>query len=95
MPRKSEGRLPPKDDECAVLGGMFRIERERAGLTLSSLEKATGICVMTLRRHEAGNLMMRTDDLTRSARALNVDPALLFPPNNGDGQNGNAPAAKR
>lgn len=78
MPRRSEGRLPPKDSQCADLGHRFRSTRERRGLTLSAVAAGTELCVNTIRRHEAGNMMLRSDDLLRAAVALGVTAAELL-----------------
>jgi transcriptional regulator with XRE-family HTH domain len=78
MPRRSEGKLPPKNDHCQALGRLFRDYRERRKLTLRQLANGVGLCEFTLRRHEAGNMMLRTDDLEHAAGIMGIDAAHLL-----------------
>lgn len=68
----SKGALRPKDDRCAALGRQFRSTREAAGLTLRALAPSVGVCFYTIRKHEAGMMMLRIDDLIRAAEAMRV-----------------------
>lgn len=78
MPRQSEGAMPPKNDHCLALGRLFRDRREQRKISLHVMSRAIGLCVNTIRRHEAGNMMLRVDDLEHAAGILGVDPARLL-----------------
>lgn len=78
MPRQSEGKLPPSSSMNAALGRRLRSLREGAGMSLRQFASSVGVCVNTVRRHEAGNMMLRADDLISAADALRVRPAALL-----------------
>lgn len=62
--------LKPQDATSARLGRQFRAIREMRGLGLRPLALEMGITFFCIRRHEAGTLMLRTDDLVKAAKAL-------------------------
>jgi hypothetical protein len=73
------GALQPKDELSRRLGEQFKRVRQRSGLTLRSVSLATGHgrYVYLIRRHEAGSLTLRADDLVKAAHHMGVDPAEL------------------
>lgn len=67
----------PKGDLEAKLGAQFRDTRRARGVWLRPLSKLLGVSVNTVRWHEAGARMMRTDDIVRAAEIIGVSPADL------------------
>jgi transcriptional regulator with XRE-family HTH domain len=64
----------------AAIGERLKRERTAKGVSLRELERRIGLTYFTIRRHEAGEMMMRTDDLMRAAEALQCAPSALYVP---------------
>jgi ribosome-binding protein aMBF1 (putative translation factor) len=77
---KREPVLKPLNPTTERLGQQFRAIREMRGLGLRPLASMISITPFCIRRHEAGSMMFRTDDLIRAAEALNVNPCDLTEP---------------
>ncbi|CAB4130394.1 HTH_XRE domain containing protein [uncultured Caudovirales phage] len=60
------------------MGALFRAERRRNRVWLKDMAKALGVSVNTIRWHENGARMMRSDLLVRAAEIMGVDPAILL-----------------
>lgn len=75
---KSKGALQPQDELSRRLGAQFRRIRESRGMGLRPLAAKIDRCYFLLRRHEAGAVMLRSDDLFRAAQALEVRPSELL-----------------
>jgi transcriptional regulator with XRE-family HTH domain len=76
-PRESY-QLTAKSEWHQRLGQRFRREREKRDVTLRAIAESIGCCSFTLRRHEAGEMMLRTDDLVKAAEAIGVEPTALL-----------------
>ena len=74
----NRGALAARDDLTKRLGEQFRLIRESREVGLRPLAAQIGITVYCIRRHEAGTMMLRTDDLYKAAKALRVRPAELL-----------------
>lgn len=68
----------PKGDLEALLGVAFRNARRSRAVWLRDLAKVLGVSVNTIRWHESGARMMRTDLLVKAAQHLNVEPSVLL-----------------
>ena len=68
--------IPAGEVEVA-LGRRFREVRKRQKVRLMDLADALSCSVNTIRWHEAGARMLRTDDLVRCARVMGVEPSEL------------------
>lgn len=73
MTTRPEARGPLE----AALGARFRAVRKAHKVTLHDLANGLGCSVNTVRWHEAGARMMRTDDIVRAADIIGCDAALL------------------
>lgn len=62
----------------AALGARFRAIREGKKIFLRDMARRMGVCINTIRWHEAGARMMRADDLVEAARVLQVEPCALI-----------------
>lgn len=60
-----------------ALGVLFREVRKRQKIRLIDLSEGLGCSVNTIRWHEAGARMLRTDDLVRCANIMGVEASLL------------------
>lgn len=67
----------PAGEVEVSLGRRFREVRKRQKVRLLDLSQALGCSINTVRWHEAGARMLRTDDLVRCAGVMGVDPAEL------------------
>lgn len=67
----------PAGEVEQALGRRFREVRKRQKVRLLDLSQALGCSINTVRWHEAGARMLRTDDLIRCAGVMGVDPAEL------------------
>lgn len=67
----------PAGDVEAALGARFREVRKRQKVRLLDLSEGLSCSVNTIRWHEAGARMLRTDDLVRCANIMGVDPSEL------------------
>jgi transcriptional regulator with XRE-family HTH domain len=76
------GRTKPvaKNIDAAALGARLRIEREAHGITLSDLALALGVSINTIRWHESGARMMRSDEVAMAAKVLRLDAGDLMVP---------------
>lgn len=74
----NRGALVAQDELSKKLGDQFRRIRESRQVGLRPLAADIGITVYCIRRHEAGRMMLRSDDLFRAAKALRVRPAELL-----------------
>lgn len=61
-----------------ALGRRFREARQRHGVPLSVLATRLGLCVNTIRWHEAGDRMLRTDQLVAAAAIIGCEPIDLI-----------------
>lgn len=68
--------VPAGDVELA-LGRKFREIRKRQKVRLMDIADGLSCSINTIRWHEAGARMLRTDDLVRCARIMGVDPSEL------------------
>lgn len=68
MPTKPEAKSP----DAARLGEQFRAVRKRQKITLKDLAAQMNVSVNTIRWHEAGDRMLRTDQISEAARCLGV-----------------------
>lgn len=60
-----------------ALGDRFREVRKRQKIRLLDLSEGLGCSVNTIRWHEAGARMLRTDDLVRCADIMGIDVSML------------------
>lgn len=67
----------PAGDVEVALGRRFREVRKRQKVRLTDLAEGLGCSINTVRWHEAGARMLRTDDLVRCATIMGVEPAEL------------------
>lgn len=70
--------LKPQDVLSQRLGAQFRMLREQSGLSLRDLSARMGLSLWCIRRHEAGTLMLRADQLFRAATHFKVRPTELL-----------------
>lgn len=63
-----------------ALGWSMRRYREAYGMTQPQLAAALGRSINTLRKHEAGERMLRVDDLVRAAEVLGCQREYLIYP---------------
>lgn len=75
---RTDYRLKPQSDWHAALGNRLKRERKARRLTLRFVAERVGVCEFTVRRHEAGEMMLRSDDLLRAASALGVSATELL-----------------
>lgn len=68
----------PKGELEAALGAQFRETRRGREIWLRDLSKKLGVSVNTVRWHEAGARMMRTDLVVRAAAIIGVSPSQLI-----------------
>jgi transcriptional regulator with XRE-family HTH domain len=66
-----------KGDLEAALGAQFRDTRRANQVWLRDLSKKLGVSVNTVRWHEAGARMMRTDLIVRAAEIIGVPASEL------------------
>lgn len=78
MRRRQSFALKPRDRLSERLGAQFRSLREAAGVSLRDLSDLMGVSLWCIRRHEAGEIMLRTDQLFRAAEHLKVRPTELL-----------------
>jgi hypothetical protein len=74
---RSSHKLEAKSDETALLGAQFRRYREAQRVSLETVAKAVGKTIWCIRRHEAGEMMLRLDEVYAAARAMDVAPVHL------------------
>jgi transcriptional regulator with XRE-family HTH domain len=60
------------------IGERFRLLRKAAGITLKQFGDSVGMSVNTIRAHESGRCLFRTDDLIIAAKAIGCDPSMLL-----------------
>lgn len=70
-------RPVPAGEVEVALGRRFREVRKRQNVRLVDVATSLGCSINTVRWHEAGARMLRTDDLVRCAVIMGVDPAEL------------------
>jgi transcriptional regulator with XRE-family HTH domain len=70
-------RPEPRGAVEAALGARFRLMRRQQKVSLLAVAQGLGCSINTVRWHEAGARMLRTDDLVRAALIIGVDPAEL------------------
>ena len=68
----------PKGRLEHALGEQFRLVRRQQGVWLRDLSRTLGVSVNTIRWHEAGARMLRTDTLVRAAHLMGVQPTDLI-----------------
>lgn len=68
----------PKSPLHFALGQQFQKVRRECQVWQPDLAKAIGCSINTIRWHEMGIRMLRTDMLYKAARAMNVDPSTLM-----------------
>jgi transcriptional regulator with XRE-family HTH domain len=68
----------PEIDDYAPISGTVQALRQRAGLTLSELSKASGISASALSKIENGQMSPTYDTMIRLAKGLDVDMPELF-----------------
>lgn len=68
----------PKGDLQARLGERFRAVRRSRGVWLRDMASALRCSVNTVRWHENGARMFRTDTIVMAAEYLEVPPSLLL-----------------
>ena len=68
----------PRGDFEAALGERFRAARRARRVWLRDLAKVLDVSVNTIRWHENGARMMRTDLLVRAAEHMGVQPSDLL-----------------
>lgn len=73
-------RPVPLGEKEARIGAAFRAAREAKGVFLADLAAALSCSINSIRWHEAGARMMRTDDLIRAAEVLGLPTSDLLPP---------------
>lgn len=78
MAPRAEPAMQPQDELCRRLGARFRQYREAAGLGLRPFATKVGLTYPTIRRHEAGNMMLRANVLIECAAVLGVEPGDLL-----------------
>lgn len=71
--------------ENAALGARFKEVRRRQKVWLRPLAEALGCSINTIRWHEAGDRMMRLDEVVKAAGVMGVEPAELLTQQSGCG----------
>ena len=80
----NKGTVPvPSSPENAALGACFKSVRRRQKVWLRPLAEAMGCSVNTIRWHEAGDRMMRLDEVIKAASIMGVDASELMKPKEG------------
>jgi transcriptional regulator with XRE-family HTH domain len=69
--------------ENAALGARFKEVRRRQKVWLRPLAEQLGCSLNTIRWHEAGDRMLRLDQVVQAARIMGVQPSELLPPQEG------------
>lgn len=82
MKLKQNTKPHPKGELELNLGGKFREVRRSKRVWLRDLADKLGVSVNTIRWHESGSRMLRSDLLIRAANAMEVDPCVLINPDN-------------
>jgi len=67
----------PAGEVEQALGRRFREVRKRQKIRLVDIASGLQCSINSVRWHEAGARMLRTDDLVRCARIMGVDPSEL------------------
>jgi transcriptional regulator with XRE-family HTH domain len=76
--KPNKGTVPvASSPENAALGARFKAVRRQQKVWLRPLAEAMGCSVNTIRWHEAGDRMMRLDEVMKAASIMGVDPAEL------------------
>lgn len=70
----------PADAQCKAYGEAFRAARKGAGRTLLATAKALSCSVNKVRWHEAGDTMLRLDELHDAAEFFGCQVADLVTP---------------
>jgi transcriptional regulator with XRE-family HTH domain len=74
---RASHKLEAKNEETRALGARFRATRQANGVTLDTVAKEVGKTIWCIRRHEAGEMMLRLDELCVAARCMRVRPTSL------------------
>lgn len=64
----------------AELGAIFRLRRKTACVTLAQLAAELSCSINTIRFHEAGERIMRADQIVRAAGIFGCQHSELMPP---------------
>jgi transcriptional regulator with XRE-family HTH domain len=81
----------PRGEFEAALGERFRAARRGRKVRLRDLAAALDVSVNTIRWHENGARMLRSDLLVRAAEHMNIPPSELLANNDaGEKQDGDA-----
>lgn len=78
MPANNRNGLIARGFREAMIGAAFRAAREKQKIPLRTLAPAIGVSINTIRWHEAGVRLMRTETVDKAAEFMNVPVSLLF-----------------
>jgi transcriptional regulator with XRE-family HTH domain len=78
MPANNRNGLTARGFREAMIGAAFRAAREKQKIPLRTLAPAIGVSINTIRWHEAGARLLRTETVDKAAQFMNVPVSHLF-----------------